>query len=350
MDKSFHNLLVRYVSGNCTAEEIEKVNQWYEEIADRELHLDEGEKKLMKARMLTNIQKALPAYHKPLRKRRYLLAHPLFKVADAVVVLMVCGLWLFTGNDSLPDNSLTEIPKMSGEVIFENQTDDSRLYELPDGSTVQLEPSGKIHFSRNFSAGNREVYLTGKAFFDIVKDPARPFYVYSGTIATRVLGTSFFVDAPANARKVEVKVITGKVSVFQITADRSSKNKKPSTINKHSTTNGVVLSPNQKVEYFIDDDHWVTGLVENPVPVKAIEKETFSFVYDNTPLKAVLEDINERYGIEMVTENEKISDCTFTGNVSRMTLYDMLDVISNSIGSTYEVKGTRILVSGKGCN
>ena len=350
MDKSFHDLLARYVNGNCTAEEIEKINQWYEEIADMDLQLDEGEKKLMKARMLANIQKVLPAHHKPLRKHHYLLAHPLFKVAAAVVVLAVCGLWLFTGNDSLPDNSLTEIPKLSGEMIFENQTDDSRLYELPDGSTVQLEPSGKIHFTPNFLPGKREVYLTGRAFFDIVKDPARRFYVYSGTISTRVLGTSFFVDAPANARKVEVEVITGKVSVFQITADASSKNKKPYTINKHSTTNGVVLSPNQKVEYFIDDDHWVTGLVENPVPVKAIEKETLSFVFDNTSLKEVLADVNERYGIEVVTENEKIYECTFTGDVSMMSLYDMLDVISNSIGSTYEVKGTRILVSGKGCN
>ena len=347
MDKNFHDLLARYVNGNCTAAEIEKINQWYEEIADRELQLDEEEKTLVKARMLANIRQALPASR---AKRRYLFAYPLAKVAAAVLLLVVCGLWLFTGNDSLPDNRLTEIPKLSGEMIFENQTDEPRQYKLPDGSTVQLEPSGKLQLSRNLLPGKREVYLTGKAFFDIVKDPGRPFYVYTGTVATRVLGTSFFIDAPANASKVEVKVITGKVSVFQITADHTLKNKKPSAKNKHSTTNGVVLSPNQKVEYFIDDDHWVTGLVENPVPVKAIEKETLSFVFDNTSLKEVLADVNERYGIEVVTENEKIYECTFTGDVSMMSLYDMLDVISNSIGSTYEVKGTRILVSGKGCN
>lgn len=349
MDKNFHDLLVRFVNGDCTSEEIEKVNQWYEKIADRDLQPDAEEKTLIKARMLENIQKMLPAQDKPLRKHRYLLAHPVFKVAAAVLLVAVCGLWLSIGNDSLPDNPLAEIPKLSGEVTFENQTDDSIVYELSDGSTVQLEPFGKIRFSRSFSTGKREVYLTGKAFFDIVKDPAQPFYVYSGEIATRVLGTSFFVDAPANARKVEVKVITGKVSVFQITANHLSNDEKPSAI-KNSTTNGVVLSPNQKVEYFMEGGHWVTGLVEDPVPVKPIESATHSFVFDNTSMKAVLADVNERYGIEVVTENEKIYNCTFTGDVSRMSLYDMLDVISNSIGSTYEVKGTRILVSGKGCN
>lgn len=119
---------------------------------------------------------------------------------------------------------------------------------------------------------------------------------------------------------------------------------------KNSTANGVVLSPNQKVEYYTEENHWVTGLVEKPVPVRSIDEETLSFVFENTPLRTVLTDIQSRFGIEVVTENDSICRCTFTGDVSRMTLYDMLDVISNSIGSTYEVKGTRILISGKGCD
>lgn len=348
MDKNFHDLLTRYVNGCCTQEEIEKINQWYEEIADKDLELDQAERKLMHTRILASVQNEFSGNPKPLRQHRYLLSHPFFKVAAAVIILAVSGIWILTVQDSSRQDSSMEIAMLSSDVVFENQTESSKLYTLPDGSTVLLEAAGKIHFRKNFLAGKREVYLTGKAFFDIVKESARPFYVYSGKIATRVLGTSFFVDAPANARKVEVKVITGKVSVFQISANGSSKNEKPSTIN-NSTTNGVVLSPNQKVEYFIEAGHWVTGLVEAPVPVKSIDEKTLSFVFANTPMKDVLTDINERYGIEVMTENEKIYECTFTGDVSRMSLYDMLDVISNSIGSTYEVKGTRILVSGKGC-
>jgi hypothetical protein len=214
---------------------------------------------------------------------------------------------------------------------------------------VQLGSSSRLHFNKNFSAGKREVYLTGKGFFDVVKDPSRPFYVYSREIATRVLGTSFYVDAPENGRKVEVQVITGKVSVFQIRSDSASKNEETS-MQKHSTANGVVLSPNQKVEYYTEEDHWVTGLVEEPVPVRSIDEETLSFVFENAPVRTLLVDIQSRFGIEVVTENDRICQCTFTGDVSRMTLYDMLDVISNSIGSTYEVKGTRILISGKGCD
>jgi transmembrane sensor len=348
MDPDFHELLRRYVNGDCTEEEIEKVHRWYAAIEHRELELDEAEKARVNARMLANIRKVLPA--EALRKRRYLISDVFFKVAAAILVLALCGVWLLTGGDSFTrDNRGGEISRLSDAMIVENTSDSSKVYALADGSTVKLEPLGRIRFERDFSRDRREVYLTGKAFFDIVQDLGRPFYVYSGKIATRVLGTSFFVDAAFNADKVEVKVITGKVSVFQITEDRSS-NDKNSFGAKSAYANGVVLSPNQKVEYFIEGGHWVTGLVEEPVPVKSLEQETLSFVFDNTSLKEVLADVNERYGIEVLTENEKIYECTFTGDVSRMALYDMLDVITNSIGSTYEVKGTRILIIGKGCD
>lgn len=349
MDKKFHDLLVRYVNGDCSAEEIEKVNRWYEEIEDESFHLDAGEKQETRARMLSTIRKSLAKDNRPLATHRYLWLRWPVKVAASVLVVVLSGLWLFTGVDSKGDDRVTQIPEGAGTVVVENATDSSMFYALPDGSTVQLGSSSRLQFHKNFLGGKREVYLTGRGFFDVVRDPSRPFYVYSRDIATRVLGTSFFVDAPENGSKVEVQVITGQVSVFQIRPDSSSE-KEETSEQKNSTANGVVLSPNQKVEYYTQENHWVTGLVEKPVPVKSIDEEAHALVFENVPVKAVLADIYSRFGIEVLTENERIGQCTFTGDVSRMTLYDMLDVISNSIGSTYEVKGTRILISGKGCD
>ena len=342
MDKNFHDLLARYVDGRCTREEREKVNRWYEQIEDKVLALEEGEKISIRARMLAKIQHELTGNHLPSGRHRYLAGRLVYKVAAAVAVFALAGLWFFTGKDFATEGRLTEINSHTGEMVYLNQAETSKLYALPDGSTVQLEPLGRIHFRKKFLEGSRDVYLTGGAFFDIVSDPSRPFSVYSGAIATRVLGTSFFVNAPADARTVEVKVITGSVSVFQV-AEQDIRKKE-----KYSAANGVVLSPNEKVKYFMEGGHWVTGLVEDPVPVKPIEKETLSFVFENASLKEVLADVTERYGIEVLTENENIHNCTFTGNVSKMSLYDMLDVISSAIGSTYEVKGTRILMSGRG--
>ncbi len=349
MDKDFRDLLVRYLNGRCTPEEIEKVNRWYEEIADNRLHLETEEQQITRTRILSNIRRSLAEYERPTRKHRLMYPKALVRIAAAVAVLMIVGLWRFGAVDSSPSDQLTEALELPDVVTFENETDATRIYSLPDGSTVELSPSSRIQFSGDFSEGSREVTLTGKAFFDIAKDTSRPFYVYSREIATRVLGTSFLVDAPLNGGKLEVQVITGKVAVFQIKPESYSESEGTST-SKNSTANGVVLSPNQKVEYYTEEDHWVTGLVESPVPVRSLDEHTLTFVFENATMNAVLADIYFRFGIEVVTENDKVGLCTFTGDVSRMTLYDMLDVISNSIGSTYEVKGTRILMNGPGCD
>jgi ferric-dicitrate binding protein FerR (iron transport regulator) len=348
MDKHFHDLLTRYVAGKCTEDEVALVNRWYEEIEDRDLEVGDDQKTIIRARILENIQRGLPGRNSIFPKQRFLRLDFLSNVAASILTLAICYVWFFRESDTSPAMNMEQALATSDVVVLENRTESIKLFTLPDGSTVKLESPGRINYSKSQFHDQREVYLTGKAFFNIEKDPARPFYVYSGKIATRVLGTSFFVDAPADATKVAVKVVTGRVSVFPISHDGATRGK-PSTV-KNSTANGVVLSPNQKVDYFVEEGHWVIGLVEEPLPIKPIDEETFSFVFENATIKDVLEKVSERYGIEVVTENEKIHDCTFTGDVSRMSLYDMLDVISNSIGSTYEVKGTRILVSGKGCN
>src|SRR5687768_17626344 len=106
MDKNFHDLLVRYVNGDCTAEEIEKVNRWYEEIADNALHLEVEEKLATRARMLTKIRKSLAEHNHPVPGHRHLFTNSLLKVAAAVVVLIVAGLWLFRGTDPVADDRL----------------------------------------------------------------------------------------------------------------------------------------------------------------------------------------------------------------------------------------------------
>lgn len=341
MDRDFHELLTRYVNGTCSPSEIEKINRWYDEIGKEGLALDDKERLVMRDRILSHLRTGHPETTKLRSNRRYLITHPSVRIAAAILMIFLCGLWVL-----YPGVTTREIAEQTpAAAVFENTTELVRMYLLPDGSEVKLEPAARIEFNRGFSAGGRQVHLTGKAFFDIVRDPAHPFYVYSDDVAVRVLGTSFVVNAPKNAAKVEVKVITGRVSVFPVTRKVPAS----SELKKGAAANGVVLSPNQTVEYFVEEGHWVTGLVEEPVPVKPLEEKDLSFVFSNTPMREVLLDINERYGIEVVTESEGIYNCTFTGDVSKMSLYDMLDVISNSIGSTYEVKGTRILVSGKGC-
>lgn len=188
----------------------------------------------------------------------------------------------------------------------------------------------------------REVQLTGEAFFDVVKDPGRPFYVYSNNVTTKVLGTSFTVKAFDDNRTIEVAVKTGCVSVY------NDKEEEHTDTLRTPPNKGVILTPNQKVVYFIKEDHWVTSLVEDPIPLQDLAPD--ELIFENTSMDEIVSQLEKQYGIEIVYENEQISKCTFTGDVSALPLFDILNVIGKSISAEYELRGSRILITGKGCH
>ena len=66
---------------------------------------------------------------------------------------------------------------------------------LDDSSLVTLQPTAKIYYSvRQFH--KREIFLEGDAFFNVTKNKEAPFYVYAGSLVTKVLGTSFNITTP----------------------------------------------------------------------------------------------------------------------------------------------------------
>ncbi len=63
---------------------------------------------------------------------------------------------------------------------------------LADGSIVHLNAGSTIRYPASFDR-KREVYLSGEAFFEVVKNPSRPFLIHLDNGTVKVLGTSFNV-------------------------------------------------------------------------------------------------------------------------------------------------------------
>lgn len=66
---------------------------------------------------------------------------------------------------------------------------------LSDGTTVWLNAESELRFPNQFSSKERRVYVNGEAYFQVSKDPTRPFYVETSDILVRVLGTHFNISA-----------------------------------------------------------------------------------------------------------------------------------------------------------
>ena len=127
----------------------------------------------------------------------WLILRPQRRLASGVVLAAVA---LFALN--LPMRS----------PAYETRVAESRAVTLPDGSFIAL--SGNSRLETSFTKSERRVALTrGDAFFEVKKDPTRPFILVAGDTMVRVVGTKFNVHR--DSEEVRVAVVEGVVQVAQ---------------------------------------------------------------------------------------------------------------------------------------
>lgn len=333
--QSFEHLLEKYLAGKCTPAEKQLVEQWYD-LVGKEVQPPQSEAdwKITKAKMWLKVKKQahiaepaiIPFYQKAVFRA---------VAAACVAVAFSIAFWVYQLPSSRQSAQLLS-KEYSDRIEWENHTQWAKTVVLSDGSKVQLQPTSRLISPKSFTGSVREIKLEGDAFFNIAHNPEKPFLVNVGNVVTKVLGTSFWIRGTHN-KQIEVGVKTGKVAVFE-----KKMLDKP-------MENGVILTPNLKVTYFADEQHFVAGLVEKPEIIKAAALNHYAFDFKNEPFEKVVEVLAKAYGIELFFENESLKNCTLTGNLEGLEMYEKLDVICQSLGASYQVQGTRIVLNGKGC-
>ncbi len=290
--------------------------------------------------MLAQLQPASTTIVRPLwasgQSLRWLAA------AASVVLIVGLGWWWQQqpATDQLAD-------QLTGPVLgiqnVRQQTNSGQVplrLSLPDGSHVTLSPRSRISYPAVFSDSSREVMLTGEAFFEVVRNPAKPFAVYTDAVVTRVLGTSFRVVA-YDGQPVSVAVRTGKVSVY-------ARQEYSRQVGQRSGGSGLLLLPNQQADFSVADHQFRKTLVEQPVLVDTRMKAS-DFEFDETPVNEVFRRLEQAYGIDIVYEAEVLTDCALTASLTDENLSDKLRIVCLGIGAKYEIVDGRVVIYAKGC-
>lgn len=349
--KAFHQLLKRYAEGACSEAERQLIDQWYEMLDDESaLPADHSLNEELEQRLWNNIRDrartgsapAVPLGSGSNGWRNDRNGWRKWAVAAAAISVLGIGFYIYRRHNPEGENVLLRAELKEGLLEKTNNSSTKQDYTLEDGSRVILEPGAKLAYPQHFAGEKRAVYLEGTAFFSISKNASKPFYVYNDRLVTQVLGTSFTVKT--GKEQVEVAVRTGRVAVYE-----------NGELSAHAGggrgTNGVIITPNEKVTYYAEDRHFVTSLVDTPVAIAAEDGNDgqIKFVFEDAPLSQVLEKLEKTYNIQISVENDNLNHCPFTGDISGQSLYDKLELICQSIRATYEIKGTAILIKGKGC-
>ena len=129
------------------------------------------------------------------------------KVAAAIALLFV-----FAGLTYLifPELQTLNQPK---RIVKSNPSGQKSTHFLPDGSKVYLNAESSVSYVKYFEGEKREIELKGEAYFEVAKNPEKPFVVRSKNLFTTAIGTAFNVRAYKEESKLEISLTEGKVKV-----------------------------------------------------------------------------------------------------------------------------------------
>ncbi len=133
------------------------------------------------------------------RRRRNIAAAA---VSAAAVLLTALFVTVPTHTDTSTD-----------QIAYQTERGEQKGITLPDGSVVTINAESKLSYIFDDARNLRLVFLTGEAFFDIVRDTLNPFIVRTDHVNARVLGTKFNMSAYPTDRVVETTIIEGRVAL-----------------------------------------------------------------------------------------------------------------------------------------
>lgn len=247
--------------------------------------------------------------------------------------------------------STTEVPTFADvattpkEVATKNGVSTKML--LPDGSTVWLNAGSKLDYTGIGISGSREVQLTGEAFFDIVKNPKRPFIIHTSKIDVKVLGTKFNVKAYPEDKTVETSLVQGSVEVFV----------------KNRPGEKYLLKPNQKLVLLNNADDGVlpkATLNKSPkLPIIAIDHLTYrdndtmaietswmqnKLVFENEAFAEVARKMERWYDVRIQFRNRALEDELLNGDFRKETLKQALDGLRITTDFRYKIEDKTVLI------
>ena len=321
----------RYVDNQCTPEEKKEIALWLSQVSsdeldtlveagwDRDAPPIPGE---VDFRVRTALEKRMSARPRRLNARVHrMTAAPrrLDKriwLAAACVVLLVCALALLR-KAKRPE----PLPLAYKEI--RNTTGNLQITRLPDGSFVWLSPRSVLRMGSDFNTRDRHIQLSGEAYFEVEKDPSRPFMVSAGPLQTTVLGTHFDIESYPGESTTTVSLSEGAVTVSL------------------SEGSAIRLSPGMRLSY---KDGFATGRL---LPGEENMWKNGSMVLNDVSMPDALHRIGARFGKTIRFSGAGLDKRRITATYVDPTLDVILRDLAYVQGFTYRRKGDTVFIQSR---
>jgi ferric-dicitrate binding protein FerR (iron transport regulator) len=378
----FITLYKKYLEGQCTPEEIEQLEAYGDDIGmpDNSWENDLGDREKLFNALQHKLQESI-GYEGGARRTWY--ARRWFSMAASVLILLSIsfGLWKVSKHQNqeqqqnyatapinkkiVPGSNKAYLTMANGSVITLNGAANGTLasqsgikvdkvkegllkyttndkvsseetafnlittprggkyqVELADGTRVWLNSATSLKYPANFTGKERRVELSGEAYFEVAKNPSKPFLVTVNGVTVRVLGTHFNIMGYNDEKAVKTTLLEGSVKLSYNAHEALLKPGEQGLLNTSQT--GFEVS-NVDVD---DVVAWKNGF----------------FAFNNEDIQTIMKRISRWYDVDVVFP-EQFKRKNFGGTVS---CFDDVSQVLKSLELTgsihFKIEGRRIIV------
>ena len=226
-------------------------------------------------------------------------------VLAAAVILFMCMLWSRPSENADPEIF---------EIVAERGQKSS--VTLPDGSRVMINSASTISYTSDYNVKERNVFLSGEAYFDVASNADIPFVVHADKVSVTALGTEFNVKAYAEDPYVVTTLVEGCVRTEAGTQYELMTRAQEASYNKEAD---VLLA------YDVKDISRAVPWIRNEL------------LFENESLADIAVTLERMYNVTIVFEDEAAKGYSYTGLIRNNSLQNVLELISSTSPVGYKM-------------
>lgn len=220
---------------------------------------------------------------------------------------------------------------------------------LPDGTKVWLNAASSIRFPTTFAGKEREVQITGEAYFDVAKNVDQPFKVSVRGMTVDVLGTQFNIMAYNDEPDIKTTLVNGKVKVTIDNKQHTVGGQQPVVVSPKQQAvmnpdQQVILSPEQQVILSLSKDgQSKMKLIKDVNTNEVIAWKNNLFWFDNTNIQEIIKQLSRWYDVDIQIKGD-IPDL-FTGSIPRDLAFSKVFEVLQKTGSIqYKIENDKTII------
>jgi transmembrane sensor len=191
--------------------------------------------------------------------------------------------------------------------------------ELTDGTSIRLGPQSRLRLTRG--SQGRIAHLDGRGFFGVQSNPGETFTVQTRHGSVFVLGTRLEVRSEAEEFRVLVVDGSVRVAVGEASTDLAAGEMSQS------------LNGGPAAVFAVDDVYAHLDWMGN------------AMVFQATPLKSVISEIERRHGVEVVLESPGFAEFTVTAAFTGQEVGEVVAVICQIISARCSFENGRVHIT-----